>query len=134
MEQAYRDLGSYDLGDVQFVRASQDITVANIIGQDDISPTSRFLDARAHQYPPGSIRAINFERLGLIEPYRKPADLVPPIRYEAIEQGLRVVHYYTTLGSHAGASIHMPRGGSWLKMEPVIKSALKDLSVTVYDF
>lgn len=68
--------------------------------------------------------------------YRNPK----PIRYEAIEQGLRVVRYYATLGPHAGSSIHMPRigcglaGGKWEEMEPIIESVLKDLSVTVYDF
>ena len=104
----YLALESYDLGDVQFVRANQDITVANIIGQRGISDGG----------------------------YRNPK----PIRYEAIGQGLRVVYYYATLGPQAGASIHMPRigcglaGGVWEEMEPVIASALRDLSVTVYDF
>lgn len=109
VERAYRELGSYDLGDVQFVKATENITVANIIGQDGIS-----------------------------DGYRENPH---PIRYEAIEAGLRVVAYRAHFMWHPmPASIHMPRmgcglaGGTWDRMEPIIESALKDLSVTVYDF
>jgi O-acetyl-ADP-ribose deacetylase (regulator of RNase III) len=107
VEQAYRNLKSYDLGEVQFVRAEETILVANIIGQDGISDGG----------------------------YRNPT----PIRYEAIEHGLRTVAY---VASHESmpSTIHMPRmgcglaGGSWDKMEPIIKETLAGLSVTVYDF
>jgi len=60
-----------------------------------------------------------------------------PIRYTAIEKGLRVV---AAEAKKRNASIHMPRmgcglaGGSWDKMEPIISQALKGLDVTVYDF
>lgn len=120
VEDAYRALGSYALGDVQFVKATEDITVANIIGQHGIGGMSRALDSGRK----------------LSAGYR---DKHPPIRYEAIEQGLRVVRYRATNHAHL-ASVHMPRmgcglaGGSWDTMEPIIAKALQDLEVTVYDF
>jgi len=63
----------------------------------------------------------------------------PPIRYEAVGEGLQRV------GDKAieiGASVHMPRigcglaGGSWDRIEPLVRSALSDrgVPVTVYDF
>ena len=36
IEEAYRALKSYDLGDVQFVQAEEGIVVANIIGQQEV--------------------------------------------------------------------------------------------------
>ncbi len=64
---------------------------------------------------------------------------LPPIRYEAIEMGLRQV---ARKAAETGASIHMPRigcglaGGTWDRIEPLIIQHLssKNLSVTVYDF
>lgn len=59
-----------------------------------------------------------------------------PIRYSAIETGLRKVAHEAKKRS---ASIHMPRigcglaGGTWSKMEPIIAEALNGLDVTVYD-
>jgi O-acetyl-ADP-ribose deacetylase (regulator of RNase III) len=85
-----------------------------------------------------------------VEPYIHVANMIgqhglktgskgPPIRYEAIGQGLE------TLAGHAeklGASVHMPRigrglaGGTWERVEPLIIAALaeKDIAVFVYDF
>jgi O-acetyl-ADP-ribose deacetylase (regulator of RNase III) len=62
-----------------------------------------------------------------------------PIRYEAVEQGLREI---AGVALKNGASIHMPRigcglaGGSWDKVEPLILKTLiaEGLGVTVYDF
>ncbi|MEW2589746.1 macro domain-containing protein [Micromonospora aurantiaca] len=62
----------------------------------------------------------------------------PPIRYDAVERCL------ATVAGHAeelGASVHMPRigcglaGGSWQRIEPLIRRALSDrgIAVTVYD-
>ncbi|MGA4688488.1 MULTISPECIES: macro domain-containing protein [Micromonospora] len=62
----------------------------------------------------------------------------PPIRYDAVERCL------ATVADHAeelGASVHMPRigcglaGGSWQRIEPLIRRALSDrgIPVTVYD-
>jgi O-acetyl-ADP-ribose deacetylase (regulator of RNase III) len=65
-------------------------------------------------------------------------DGVPPIRYEAIEQGLgRLAGEALRLG----ASVHMPRigcglaGGRWELIEPILLRTLcdKDIAVTVYD-
>ena len=85
-----------------------------------------------------------------VEPYIWVANLVgqhglkgstklPPIRYDAVEQGLAKV------GEKAlelGASVHMPRigcglaGGTWERIEPLIIKTLceKGVPVTVYDF
>ncbi|MBC9935005.1 macro domain-containing protein [Chitinophaga qingshengii] len=63
----------------------------------------------------------------------------PPIRYEAVQEGLREVYAFAT--THQ-ASVHMPRigcglaGGSWDKIAPIIEQELTDkgVQVTVYDF
>lgn len=63
----------------------------------------------------------------------------PPIRYDAIADGLKKVGDFA---EEIQASIHMPRigcglaGGTWDKIEPVIEGNLTDrqISVTVYDF
>ena len=64
---------------------------------------------------------------------------LPPVRYEAIEQGLRRV---AEQAQASGATVHMPRiacglaGGTWDKIEPLIQVELvaKGISVMVYDF
>ena len=64
---------------------------------------------------------------------------IPPIRYEAIRQGLAKVAAFAT--QHE-ASVHMPRigcglaGGKWEELEPIILDELcaKGVGVTVYDF
>jgi len=63
----------------------------------------------------------------------------PPIRYEAIEQGLQKV---ADFADEIKASIHMPRigcglaGGKWNKIEPIIERSLlsKQMNITVYDY
>lgn len=62
----------------------------------------------------------------------------PPIRYDAIRQGLRKVTEFALTRS---ASVHMPRigcglaGGRWEEVEPIIieEVAEKGIAVTVYD-
>lgn len=63
---------------------------------------------------------------------------VPPIRYEAIEVGLKKV---SDFAKSTGASIHSPRigcglsGGKWSIMEKVFESAIdSSINVYVYDF
>jgi O-acetyl-ADP-ribose deacetylase (regulator of RNase III) len=64
---------------------------------------------------------------------------LPPIRYDAIDQGLERVAAQAIAG---GASVHMPRigcglaGGTWDQIEPLILHRLssRDVPVTVYDF
>ncbi|MCE3230015.1 MAG: hypothetical protein K0S32_4566 [Bacteroidetes bacterium] len=63
----------------------------------------------------------------------------PPIRYDAINDGLAKVAEFALENK---ASVHMPRigcglaGGTWDKIEPLIISTLvsNDIKVTVYDF
>ena len=62
----------------------------------------------------------------------------PPIRYQAVKEGLQKVGQFA---KENNASIHMPRigcglaGGTWDKMEPIIVETLSEnkLDVTVYD-
>jgi O-acetyl-ADP-ribose deacetylase (regulator of RNase III) len=62
-----------------------------------------------------------------------------PIRYDAIEDGLKEVAVFA---KENNASIHMPRigcglaGGKWEMIEPIILKTLsnKDIEVVVYDF
>lgn len=64
---------------------------------------------------------------------------VPPVRYEAIANGLERVAEFA---QQHGASVHMPRigcglaGGNWEDIEPIIERTLlvKGIAVTVYDF
>jgi O-acetyl-ADP-ribose deacetylase (regulator of RNase III) len=64
---------------------------------------------------------------------------VPPVRYEAIKQGLMTV---AAFANENGASVHMPRigcglaGGRWEEIEPIIEGSLigNGVPVTVYDF
>jgi O-acetyl-ADP-ribose deacetylase (regulator of RNase III) len=101
----YASKENYSLGEVQFVQVEENIWVANMIGQRDIKSDKH-----------GN----------------------PPVRYEAIEKALSKVAVFAT---EKAGSIHMPRigcglaGGTWDKMEPIIKEALanKGVSVTVYD-
>ena len=63
----------------------------------------------------------------------------PPIRYEAVAQGLEKV---ADFAKQNDASVHMPRigcglaGGKWEMIEPIIVQSLckRDIQVTVYDF
>jgi len=62
----------------------------------------------------------------------------PPIRYEAIEQGLKAV---ADEAARLSASVHMPRigcglaGGDWRRIEPIITEQLIDRGIPtiVYD-
>ncbi|RBL89988.1 Appr-1-p processing protein [Chitinophaga flava] len=64
---------------------------------------------------------------------------IPPIRYEAVQEGLRMV---SSFALENNATVHMPRigcglaGGTWDKIEPIIIEELlnKGVAVTVYDF
>ena len=62
---------------------------------------------------------------------------VPPVRYEAIADGLAQVAERARLW---GASVHMPRigcalaGGTWRMMGPIVERELEGIDTTVYDF
>lgn len=93
------------MGEVQFVPVATDIWVTNMIGQRDI---------------------------------KKDKDNNPPVRYEAIKAALAKVAIFAI---EKNGSVHMPRigcglaGGSWDKMEEIIKETLirEGVYVTVYD-
>jgi len=61
----------------------------------------------------------------------------PPIQYPALKSCLEKLAEEADVRQ---ASIHMPRigtglgGGSWIVIEPLIKEALGDRSVFVYDY
>ena len=64
---------------------------------------------------------------------------MPPVRYEAIHDGLDSI---AVEALRLNASVHMPRigcglaGGEWSKIEPLIQQTLCDrgIAVTVYDW
>ncbi len=68
----------------------------------------------------------------------RPREGVPPIRYQALREGLRRV---AEEARRLNASVHMPRigcglaGGTWDQVGPIIEEELasKDIPVTVYD-
>ena len=70
---------------------------------------------------------------------KKGKDGSPPVRYEAIRNGLEKVSVFAR---QINASVHMPRigcglaGGTWDQIEPSIAHALTDAGVetVVYDF
>ncbi|CAL2083344.1 Appr-1-p processing protein [Tenacibaculum sp. 190524A02b] len=70
---------------------------------------------------------------------RKSPNGLPPIRYEAIESGLKKV---AVKALSINASVHMPRigcglaGGKWDKIEPIVQENLisKQVLTIVYDF
>jgi O-acetyl-ADP-ribose deacetylase (regulator of RNase III) len=109
-EQQYREWFKtkvdFNLGQVQFVQVEEQLWVANILGQHKIN---------------------------------KDDNGNPPIRYEAILLGLEKVGQFAI---DKKATVHMPRigcglaGGTWDKIEPLVKSSLttKNIQVTVYDF
>ncbi len=64
---------------------------------------------------------------------------IPPIRYKAIEKGMRKVAHEA---EKLNASVHMPRigcglaGGKWENIEPILKENLinNKIKTVVYDF
>ena len=70
---------------------------------------------------------------------KKGKDGTPPVRYDAIKQGLGTVGVFAR---EIGASVHMPRigcglaGGTWDQIEPVLTHTLTRVGVdtVVYDF
>mgnify|MGYP007071624613 CR=1 FL=1 len=67
---------------------------------------------------------------------------LPPVRYEAIREGLRRLANKLTRSAKyppSNFNIVMPRiasglaGGSWQAVEPIIQEELKDFDITVYD-
>jgi O-acetyl-ADP-ribose deacetylase (regulator of RNase III) len=102
----FKEKNNFCLGEVQFVQTEDTLWVANIIGQ----------------------HKMNKDEAGNA-----------PIRYEAVRSGLFKVSDFASANN---ASVHMPRigcglaGGTWDKIEPLIKEALvsKNIQTFVYDF
>lgn len=94
----------FGLGEVQFVSVTDDICVANMIGQRDVRGSGG----------------------------------VPPVRYEAIREGLKRV---AAEAARLKASVHMPRigcglaGGKWEEVGKIVQEELigHGVSVSVYD-
>lgn len=69
----------------------------------------------------------------------KPVNGVPPIRYDAIREGLQKLYDY--ISKMKNVSVHMPRmgcglaGGYWNQIEKIVQEELtsKGIPVTVYD-
>ena len=112
-----RTTADFRLGAVQLVQVTADTWVANMVGQHGIATRD------------GGVRT----DAGLERSH------VPPIRYDAVRDCLRVV------AAHAlelNASVHMPRigcglaGGTWDRIEPLIVEALcaRDVRTVVYDY
>ena len=92
----------------------------------------------------GSARLVRVESglwvANMIGQHKKtPTKGVPPVRYEAIHDGLDSI---AVEALRLNASVHMPRigcglaGGEWGKIEPLIQQTLCDrgIAVTVYDW
>ncbi len=102
----FRSQEGFALGQVQFVQVESSFWIANLIGQHKIN---------------------------------KDESGNAPIRYEAVQSGLYKVAQFAF---EKKATVHMPRigcglaGGSWDRIEPLIKESLSanGISVTVYDF
>lgn len=110
-EQYYRAISKYVLGDIQLVPVEDDITVCNMIGQEN---------------------TITRQTTG---------NTLPPVRYVAIEAGLKKLAKHIGKAGILTTSIHMPRigsglaGGNWKIIETIIEQTLinEGISVTVYD-
>ena len=114
-EAAYRMLTRYNLGEYHLVQVEDDIHVCNLIGQE------------------GTISRKN------------PHHLLPPVRYVAIEKGLKGLTEYIGNYSHfrkEPITVHMPKigsglaGGNWKIIERIIEVTLCEagIPVTVYEF
>jgi O-acetyl-ADP-ribose deacetylase (regulator of RNase III) len=100
---------------------------------------------QAEGAPPFELGEVQFVQVkddlwvaNLIGQYRlSPEKGIPPIRYDAVEQGLTKVADWA---KEHNASVHMPRigcglaGGKWEEIGPIVEKTLAGLEVTVYDF
>lgn len=106
---AFSQTPTPSLGDVQFVVVSDNITVANLIGQHGIKKKGRLSESR------------------------------PPIRYKAVRRGLEKVADYTLKNNASvhmpriGCGL---AGGEWTKIEAIINENLcnSGIIVNVYDY
>ena len=103
---------AFELGNVQIVQVEPDTWVANMLAQKGYGPSGR-------------------------EPHRTDDEPIIPLQYD--ELGICLLRV-SSVAERLGASIHMPRigcalaGGSWGRVEPLIKKMLDGQRVYVYDF
>ena len=101
----FKNQGNFSLGQIQFIKVENDIWIANLIGQHKIN---------------------------------KDENGNAPIRYDAIKVGLNKV---VEFAKENNATVHMPRigcglaGGTWDKIEPILKETLlkNEVATYVYD-
>jgi O-acetyl-ADP-ribose deacetylase (regulator of RNase III) len=98
----FKNQDNFSLGQIQFIKVENDIWIANLIGQHKIN---------------------------------KDENGNAPIRYDAIKVGLNKVLEFA---KENNASVHMPRigcglaGGTWDKIEPILKETLLKNKVATY--
>jgi O-acetyl-ADP-ribose deacetylase (regulator of RNase III) len=101
----FKTQDNFSLGQIQFIKVENDIWIANLIGQHKIN---------------------------------KDENGNAPIRYDAIKIGLNKVAEFAKVNN---ATVHMPRigcglaGGTWNKIEPILKETLlkNEIATYVYD-
>ncbi len=101
----FKNQDNFSLGQIQFIKVENDIWIANLIGQHKIN---------------------------------KDENGNAPIRYDAIKVGLNKV---VEFAKENNATVHMPRigcglaGGTWDKIEPILKETLlkNEVATYVYD-
>ena len=101
----FKSQENFTLGEIQFIKVENDIWIANLIGQHKIN---------------------------------KDENGNAPIRYDAIKVGLNKV---VEFAKENNATVHMPRigcglaGGTWDKIEPILKETLlkNEVATYVYD-
>lgn len=101
----------FKLGNVDFVQASEEITIANMIGQRGIGPKSLNIDGHT-----------------VVE---------QPIRYDALRSCMIQVRRFI---ADRPISIHAPKfgtlraGGDWSVIEQMINEEWSRLNVTIYEY
>jgi O-acetyl-ADP-ribose deacetylase (regulator of RNase III) len=72
---------------------------------------------------------------------KKNAKGKPPVRYDALDYGFKIIAEYARTHPERRISVHLPRigcglaGGSWDQIEPLLRQhfVANDIPVTVYD-
>ena len=101
----FKTQDNFSLGEIQFIKVENDIWIGNLIGQHKIN---------------------------------KDENGNAPIRYDAIKNGLNKV---VEFAKENNSSVHLPRigcglaGGTWDKIEPILKETLikNEIATYVYD-
>lgn len=115
---------SRKLGDIDIIQVEKNICVVNLVGQHGV------MSSKTNS---------NLISLNPFTPKTKPSNaVVPPVRYEAIEQGL--ISLRRRIGDRKDVAVHMPKigcglaGGKWEIVEKIINDILFDIDVYVHLF